>query len=108
MKMKRIIAGILVFLFSLNLVQINVNAEEISIENNEEKVIVNTERVVEKTKKEDINKEVFAIIRENMILGLIKWFSEIIRFGIEFFIIGACFELGEILIRKKLERNDLY
>ncbi len=41
MKTKRIIAGIMAFLLSLNLVQINVNAEENSIENNnEEKVII--------------------------------------------------------------------
>ena len=41
MKIKRILAGIMAFVLSLNLVQINVNAEENSIENNnEEKVII--------------------------------------------------------------------
>ena len=41
MKIKRILAGIMAFVLSLNLVQINVNAEEISKENsNEENVII--------------------------------------------------------------------
>ena len=101
MKLKKVLAGVMAVVFSLSLVQFNVNAEENTEEvSTESVVVVKNEEVAERgTAKEVVTKNTEVSVKwTSSIVGLavsgIKSLLNLAGVGIKYMAIGACMSVG--------------
>ena len=105
MKLKKVLAGVMAIVFSLNLVQINVKAEESTEEvSTESVVVVKNEEVAERgTAKEVVTKNTEVSVKgTSSVVGLavsgIKSLLNLAGVGIKYMAIGACGTVGGMIV----------
>ena len=104
MKLKKVLSGVMAVVFSLSLVQFNVNAEENIEEVSTESVVVvkNKEMAEKNTAKEVVTKNTeVSVKRTSSIVGLavsgIKSLLKLAGVGIKYMAIGACVTVGGMI-----------
>lgn len=101
MKIKRLLSGVMVLVFFLNLICINVNAKVDSEEskNQNEKVIVVLK---------DKNKEDFGVVKRILFLpvDVVKSLWNLLIHGFEHIVAGCLFSLGSIMMSKFMGKEN--